>query len=141
MSIQYRLLLLEQSLETQPVQEAVRLGLLAFQTSIFLQMYGTKMKYDFLSEQLAKGIHRLPEISPVLVQLKTWLAFIGSIAVLDSNEPWLVATIRRLTLNSGWIETRRLLEDVMWIGIIHDAAGKQVYDAARFCQDTIPLGL
>lgn len=140
-SIQYRLLLLEYALDTQPIAEAIRCGLLAFQTSVFLQMHGTKFKYDFISEQLAKAIQRLPETSPVLVQLKTWLAFIGSIAVLDSNEPWLVATIRRLTLSLSWAETRRSLQDVMWIGVIHDTAGKQVYDGARDIRDTVRMGL
>lgn len=140
MSIQYRLLLLETRLEAQPIEEAIRLGLIAFQTSVFLQMYGTKVKYEFLNDQLASAIQSFPESSPALVQLKTWLAFIASIAVLDSNEPWLVATIRRLTLGSDWLETRRSLEDFMWVGVIHNGTGKQVYNGAHFCEETVSLG-
>lgn len=140
MSIQYRLLLLETRLEAQPIDEAIRLGLIAFQTSVFLQMYGTKVKYEFLNGQLASAVQRFPESSPALVQLKTWLAFIASIAVLDSNEPWLVAIIRRLTLGSDWLETRRSLEDVMWVGVIHNGTGKRVYNSVHVYEETVSFG-
>lgn len=139
MSIQYRLLLLRY--DTAPTSEALRIGLLAYQTSVFLQMHGTKIKYDFLADQLTNAIQNLPEFDPVLVHLKLWLVFIGSIAVLDSDEPWLVSLVRRLTLDLSWTEARERLGEVMWIAPIHDVAGKQVYDGARVVKDTVTMGL
>ena len=139
MSIQYRLLLLKYDAST--ISEALRIGLLTYQTSVFLQMHGTKIKYNFIADQLASAIRGLPESEPVLVQLKLWLVFIGSIVMLDSDEPWLMALIRRLTLNMSWAQTRDWLGEVMWIGPIHDVAGKQVYDGAQVAKDTVTMGL
>lgn len=139
MSIQYRLLLLKYP--TSPISEALRIGLLTYQTSVFLQMHGTKVKYDFIANQLTTAIQDLPEISFVLLQLKLWLVFIGSIAVLPSEEPWLVSLVRRLTLDSSWKVTKDRLGEIMWIKPIHDVAGKQVYEGARVAKDTVTMGL
>lgn len=140
-SIQYRLLLLNYSLQTHCVEEALRVGLLAFQTSMFLQMHGTKIKYEFLGDRLRQAIQALPENSATLKQLKLWLAFVSSIAIVDSDEPWLKNAIRRLTKDLSWSDVRKLLAEVMWVGVLHDSPGKQVYEGGQVDQDIIDLRL
>lgn len=140
LSIQYRLMLLEYDLDTQPIQEALRLGLLAFQTSVFIQMKSIRVKYDYLMERLRKAVSRVPETVPALVDLKLWVLLMGAIALLDPEAGWLEDTVRRIAKGRPWEEVYELMRTIMWIDQVHDAPGKQVFDSAH-CFGDVDLGL
>lgn len=124
LSIQYRLLHLEYSLTTHPLEEAVRLGLLAFETTVFLQIPGSKMISKVFAEQLRAAVQMVFATQPLLLDLKLWILLIGSIMVFDIKEPWLVESITELTQGQSWETVRQRLKSIMWIDKVHDAPAK-----------------
>lgn len=136
LSIQYRLLQLKFCADTQPLEDAISVGLLLFQVSIFLQMRNTRKKCHFLEGQLRNAIYRLPEDDNVMVHLKLWLVYMGSITVVDSHDPWLVATVQRLSSGLSWVEIRQHLNRIMWISFILDDMGKCLFEEALVICDT-----
>lgn len=131
LSIQYRLLHLEYSLNTHSLEEAVRLGLLAFETTVFLQIPGSKMISRVFAQQLRGAVQMVFATHPQLLDLKLWLLLIGSIMVFDTREPWLVEAVSELTQGQDWDTIRQRLMSIMWISNVHDAPGKLVLGILR----------
>lgn len=135
LSIQYRLLLLEYSFDTQPLSEAIRVGLLAFQATIFLQVPGLKLKFDHLAGRLRLAIDALDASTPVLADLKLWLLLIGSIALVGSDELWLMSEVTDLTVEDDWTHIRERMKSIMWVDVVHDTPGKAVFEATKVVRD------
>ncbi|KAM5352860.1 hypothetical protein ACJ41O_005582 [Fusarium nematophilum] len=131
LSIQYRLLLLEYPVDQQPLHEAVRLGLLAFESTIFLQIPGCKLRSRLFTRQLREAIEAIPVEGEAIANVKLWLLFIGSIMVFEGGEAWLAQTMQSLTGRQTWAEVRRRVKEVMWIDVIHDGPGRMAYEAAQ----------
>ncbi|KAK4099582.1 hypothetical protein N658DRAFT_568072 [Parathielavia hyrcaniae] len=138
MSIQYRLLFLEYPLESQPIQEALRCGLLAFQASALLLVPGLKLRYDFLRDRLRLALrHLLDASAPALRDLKLWLMLVGCVAmddVVDEEEPGSGGGGALAKLVGGeedWPRVRGRMKGIMWIDAVHDVPGKRVFDTAR----------
>lgn len=135
LSIQYRLLLLDYSTSAgetaRPVEEAVRLGLLAFESTVFLQIPGVKIRSDVFARQLRGAVEGVDAISPVLADVKVWLLLVGSISVFEGGEEWLVEAVRELTGDQTWAEVRRRVKDIMWIDTIHDDPGRVAFEATQ----------
>lgn len=123
------------------VQEAFRLGMVAFQASIFLQVYSHKVRYDMLEVQLRHIIERLPENTVGLAHLKLWIVWVSTVAVLDPAEDWLAAARQRLTGDMSWDLVRQKLEDFLWIRTIHDAAGEHVHRGGQGTPQTVRVGM
>lgn len=141
LSIQYRLMLLEYDMDRQPIEEALRLGLLAFQTSVFIQMKNIRVKYEDLIERLRKTMSRIPETVPLLVDLKLWILLMGAIALFDPDVRWLEENIRRTAKGRSWEEVHTLMRSIMWIDLVHDTPGRQVFDSAHTAIGEVDLGL
>ncbi|KAM0425606.1 hypothetical protein ACHAPT_009137 [Fusarium lateritium] len=131
LSVQYRLLVLEYSLDQHPLEEAIRLGLLAYESTIFLQIQGVKLKSDLFTKQLREAIEAIPVEGEAMANVKLWLLLIGSIIVFDSKAPWLAQSIQSLTGRQTWSQVRKRVKEVMWIDIIHDLAGCEAYEASQ----------
>ncbi|KAF4446446.1 hypothetical protein FALBO_17072 [Fusarium albosuccineum] len=131
LSVQYRLLLLQYPLDMYPVQEAIRLGLLAFESTVFFQVPGVKLKSRMFAKQLRDAIEAIPVDGQVIANIKLWLLFIGSIIVFEGKEPWLVQSIRGLTGRQTWSEVRKRVKEVMWIDIVHDLPGHLAYRSTQ----------
>ncbi|KAF7562245.1 hypothetical protein G7046_g1892 [Stylonectria norvegica] len=131
-SIQYRLLYLEYSVDHWALEEAVRLGLLAFETTVFLQIPGTKLNAgENFSGRLEHAIAKITVTSPAVADIKLWLLIVGSIIVFADDEPWLVASIRELTTGQDWQDVRTRVKKVMWIDAVHDKPGKAAFEATQ----------
>ncbi|KAH6884820.1 hypothetical protein B0T10DRAFT_96952 [Thelonectria olida] len=131
LSIQYRILLLEYPVETQPLEESIRLGLLAFESTVFLQIPGVKIRSGVLSSQLREAIEKLNASSLVVADMKLWLLLVGSICVFEGSESWLVESINELTGEQTWPEVRMRIREVMWIDRIHDEPGKRAFETVQ----------
>lgn len=131
LSVQYRLLVLEYSLDEHPLREAIRLGLLAYESTIFLQIQGVKLKSDLFTSQLREAIEAIPVEGEAIANVKLWLLLIGSMVIFDSKAPWLAQSIQSLTGRQTWSQVRRRVKEVMWIDIIHDLAGSEAFEATQ----------
>ena len=128
LSIQYRLLQLHFS---EPLQEALRVGLLAYESTIFLQIQGTKLKSESFRDQMKEAIQAVPVLGEATANAKLWLLLVGSMMVFEGTEEWLVQTIRTLAGRQGWEDVRARVRDVMWIDVIHDNPGRKAYEAVQ----------
>ncbi|RSL80915.1 hypothetical protein CEP52_017303 [Fusarium oligoseptatum] len=111
--------------------KAIRLGLLAYESTIFLQIQGVKLKSDLFTSQLREAIEAIPVEGEAIANVKLWLLLIGSMVIFDSKAPWLAQSIQSLTGRQTWSQVRKRVKEVMWIDIIHDLAGSEAFEAAQ----------
>ncbi|GKU02784.1 hypothetical protein FLAG1_10206 [Fusarium langsethiae] len=133
LSIQYRLLQLDFSSDPDSLQEAIRVGLLAYESTIFLQIQKTKLKSETFELQFREAIQRIPVQGEAAANFKLWLLLVGSMMVFGGSEEWLVQSIRSLAGRQGWDEVRERVREIMWIDVIHDGPGREAYQAAQVC--------
>jgi hypothetical protein len=131
-SIHYRLINLR--FETGNVNEIIRLALLAFASTIFLQWRGVETRYQYLAEHLKSALFLLwRKIGTMPVQLTLWLYITCGAFVFDQDErdcfrPALVEVLRSMRLNS-WIEVKLSLRSVLRVDVLHDPPAKQIVEA------------
>ncbi|CEI67499.1 hypothetical protein FVEN_g5602 [Fusarium venenatum] len=133
LSIQYRLLKLDFSSSSDPLPEALRIGLLAYESTMFLQMLGTKLKSESFELQFREAIQGIPVQGEAAANVKLWLLLVGSMIIFEGSEEWLVQCIRSLAGRQGWEEVRVRVREVMWIDVVHDGPGREAYEAAQVC--------
>jgi len=117
--------------------EVFRVGLLAYACSIFLQwkgmMRGRNHPYPFLAGQFRQAFDKMRNggLEPKMV---LWLIMVGATALLDvpgEDERWVGDALRenmRLCGITEWAGLRGVLEEVMWVGLVHDALGRKVME-------------
>lgn len=131
-SIHYRLINLQYDDES-PV-EALRLGMLAFASTLFLQWRGFRVQFKHLAECFCHALHQLDRRPTGLpLQLRAWLYIIGSISVLEDQERIALRSalhdaLRCLQMNT-WNEVRYLMKSILWIDFLHDNGGGEVVQA------------
>ncbi|TVY80557.1 hypothetical protein LSUE1_G003254 [Lachnellula suecica] len=129
-SVQYRLQLLE--MVTGPLDEAMQVGMLAFNTDIFLQMQGLEIRFGRLSSRIRDSLLGLNDT--FLLTFKLWLLFAAQMCIgFGTEELWLKRdiseTLEALCLTS-WKATRDILKDYLWIDVLHDGGGRKTFHAA-----------
>ncbi|KAI1765462.1 hypothetical protein GGR53DRAFT_261179 [Hypoxylon sp. FL1150] len=128
-SVVYRLF--NMHFEPSSIKEAVRLGLLAFSTSVFLQWGQLGLSYTHLTSEFMGCLVKLvqPCASP---QLMVWLMMVGAVSVLNIvDDVWLkslLAANMGLSDIQSWDEMQDLLNQFMWVRLVHDKAAKRVFD-------------
>ena len=136
-SVAYRLL--DMSYEIGSLNEAVRLGLLAFCSHIFLQWANMKpplAQFSMLYKQ--SFISLRPPHDVKSSQVRIWLLMVGAVSVFDGLEdrlwvvPWLRDSVRSCNIVS-WRQMQDLLVSFMWVGIVQDDSGKDVFGSAISC--------
>ncbi|MCJ1394402.1 hypothetical protein MMC18_007280, partial [Xylographa bjoerkii] len=132
-SVMYRLL--DMHFEVASNDETIRLGLLCFSCSVFLQWQHLGMSYSHLASLFRGCFVRLTATSSQLSpQLVLWLLMAGSVSVFDgSDDVWFTSLLHE-TIGTckveSWSEMRDLLISFLWIGLAHDKTGKRVFDSA-----------
>ena len=124
------------------IHESLRLGMLAFSTTIFLQMANLSMRFDHLAGSLEAALRTLH--IPTATdrngwEMRLWLLFVVGISILgDRIGGWLRENVLQvldvLKLNT-WKKVRFILKDHLWIDMIHDSMGEEMfrrYAAGRF---------
>lgn len=132
-SVQYRLLLLD--LSAGSLDEVVLVGMLAFATNIFLQMQGIGIRFDKLSARLRGCLLGLQGLEDdATVELKLWLLFVARMSDSVSEKDSLIEGEMKKTLGAlgltKWEAVRDILQGYLWIGVLHDKFGQDVFDDA-----------
>ena len=131
-SVTYRLLGMTY-FEAGSTEEVIRLGLLAFASNVFLQWKRLGIRYFHLTTTYKYHLARLRH-SDVLPQLWLWLLMVGAVSVFGPADdewlkPWLRVNIEICGVES-WSDMQGILKSLMWIDLIHDASGEDVYNSA-----------
>lgn len=139
-SVIYRLM--DMSFEVGSADEALRLGLLAFSTSVFLQWKQLGRPYNHLTSVYRDSLVSIGS-SHLASPLLLWLYVVGAISVLEPADiewlkPWLWANVDLHGIHS-WSDLRSVLEPFMWIGLIHDGPSKGIFPSAFYGEAGICL--
>lgn len=118
-------------METPPA-ELLRLSLLAFASSLFMQWSGSRQRYayvagglvDAILEMERRGGYGLPG------EVMLWLYVMGSVSVFEEGERGKVrggmrGVVEGLGLR-GWGEMRGVLKGILWIDAMHDGVAEEV---------------
>lgn len=130
-AVVYRLL--RMVFATGSIDEAVRLGLLAFSHHIFLQWQDIRLPYHHFPTTFQSCILGLKLVDGVTSRLMLWLLITGANSVFNiSNEAWLRENLRehsdRCQVRT-WREMQEILKSFMWIALLDEQPGKQIYDS------------
>jgi hypothetical protein len=141
-SLQYRLVYLkyedgfgfnEDSTSFQQcLPEAVRLGLLAFTTTIFQQIAWVDTPYRDLATNFKAILLKLEIPTDVDIwKVKLWLLFVAALSVLRGDTSiWLKESLlhclKELKLPS-WKDTKMVLKEYLWVDMIHDEEAEKVF--------------
>lgn len=132
-SILYRLMSLD--FDCNDMQEAIRLGMVCYCTTIFMQYRRVKHQYRQLFHTFNESLQNLWRDGRQLpTPLALWLAILPDVAVRDEivMPEWRCEWLLELLLVSGvgtWMEAREMLGTVAWAGFMHDKAGERVFDS------------
>jgi hypothetical protein len=124
-------------LDPGSLDEAIKLGLLAFSSQIFLQWANMLLYYPYLSNAYRECLFKLKisdEVSPqVSPQVLLWLLTIGTICIFtDADDKWLKPWLRlniELCEVRSWVDMRAVLDSLIWLSPVHDAHGEIVYSS------------
>lgn len=132
-SVVYRLI--GMNFDDDSSNEAIRLGLLAFMSSIFLQWKDLGISYPHFNSMFKSCLtgFALPQNAmsphPLL-----WLLMVGAVSVFDvADDVWLQPLLQvniRLCGIYEWSQMRTFLGSFMWIGLVYDKPGKVVFESA-----------
>lgn len=130
-AVMYRLL--DMSFATSSINEAIRHSLLAFSHHIFLQWQDIKLPYQHFRTMYQKCILSLELGHGVSAQLMLWLLMTGAVSVFNiSGDLWLREYLQKYSGScqvKTWKETQDILKSFMWIELLDDQPGKQIFDS------------
>lgn len=129
-SVMYRLL--HMSFAAGFIDEAVRLGLLAFSYHLFIQWQNIRVPHQQFSKTYQDCIQSLQVVDRVSPRLMLWLLMIGAISLFNvSDETWLRESLREhidMCQVRTWKEMQDILESFMWIALLDEQPGMQIYN-------------
>ncbi|KAI8962997.1 hypothetical protein F5Y11DRAFT_173086 [Daldinia sp. FL1419] len=128
-SIHYRLLGLY--FNANDVNEAIRLILLMFASSFFLQWRGAKTNYVYLSRHL-KEVLLAHSTNSIPAGLLVWIYVVYTILDCNrDNQVWLqrsLAQVLQVANLKSWNDTRSILNSIVWLGKLHDFSAKRTVE-------------
>ncbi|KIW06781.1 uncharacterized protein PV09_02465 [Verruconis gallopava] len=136
-SVMYQLLAMQSCFGAH--NELVRLGLIVFSSSIFLQWKTIGLRYEQLTKTFLKHMKLVSniEMSPRLI---LWMVMIGAISLLDQGHDHWVRPLflmnMRLCGVQTWQDVRSVMTEFLWISFVHDQPAKSVYEriAGQVCR-------
>lgn len=128
-SVMYRVVRVKN--ELNPVDETIRLGLLAFSSHVFLRVRNIPSPHTYLPNIYRDRLLSLPPGQIPLLSL-VWLLMVGSISLFTpADDHWLLSWLRvcltALEVNN-WDELQDKLKGLLWINALHDKPGKFIFD-------------
>lgn len=128
-SVMYRLLGMK-DFDTNSANEAIRLGLLAFTSHIFLDFQNMKPPQKVFPMKYRECLQNI-ECPADAAFTMLWLLTIGAISVFTpTDDHWLMPLLRdhmRYCQISEWEDLRGHLKCLLWIGVLHDKPGERVF--------------
>ncbi|KAH9909559.1 hypothetical protein F4778DRAFT_4419 [Xylariomycetidae sp. FL2044] len=127
--------LIHMHFESSSEDEVVRLGLLCFSCSVFLQWHNLGRSYDHLASLYRRYLPTLTDTcSEFPPQLSLWLIMAGAVSVFGpSDDVWLIPYLRRAMSRcdvNSWSDMHQLLMSIMWIDLVHGKPGRRIYQSA-----------
>ena len=134
-SILYRLMHL--IFEEGSLQEAIRIGLLTFSSTIFLTRLYMKQPYEHLFNLFSSSLFDLCQSTSIKVPqpIMLWLMVLYHMVAYNQPSPgdwqsvWLGKAVSFTEVNT-WPQARIMLKSVMWVDFVHDAPGNKAFEAA-----------
>ncbi|KAL2373783.1 hypothetical protein BDBG_02104 [Blastomyces gilchristii SLH14081] len=132
-SIPYRLLHLQ--FDPLSLPELLRLCMLAYVKNLLVKIRSVGRKMASLANKLEVALRAqqfFPETSCEMAELLLWSTFVAAISIFDNFDAgWLqvlmVQTISTLGLGT-WTEVRGVVKRFLWIDMIFDQPGMQVFE-------------
>lgn len=130
-SVMYRLLSMEFPIDS--LHEAVRLGLSAFCSHVFVQWSNCRPPKTSQFPTVYKAClaeHQNSGMASLL--LMPWLLMVGAMAVFAEEDAWLDPWLRRATgmsdsgTSSPWSEVRATMKRYLWVDFVHDRCGAAI---------------
>lgn len=132
-SIMYRLL--HQRFELGSLDEACRLGLLAFSSPVFLHWNRVELPDQKFTSTYRESLSKLdPMKTKIAPKESLWLLMIGALSMsyeLDGFawiEPRLQKDIEACGLLT-WASVRESLNSFLWIGLVYDKPGEDIFNS------------
>jgi len=134
-SILYRLTHL--SFESDPLQETMRTGLLAYSSTIFMQRNFLNQNYNHLLSLYINALFGLRNCTELDLPLPIvfWLTMLSHVVTHEDpslanwRSNWLDEAILRAGINS-WPQACEMLRSISWIDFIHSKLGKKAFEVA-----------
>ena len=138
-SILYRLTHL--SFWDEAVQETIRLGLLVFASTVFLQRQYAPQRFDRLLELYNKALFELCHLQglDLPAPISLWLTILPHLvssarsARKDWHTEWLADVILQVRVEP-WTQACGMLRSIAWVDFIHDQPGKHAFSLAKVPQ-------
>lgn len=132
-SVMYRLI--SMTFGNGSVDEAIRLGLLAFSSNVFLQRRDLRLPYFHFPTRYKSCLMSFDFSDVHHFPLLLWLLVIGSISVLSKDDDlWIKRWLRKILefrKAQSWNDMQDILKSYMWIEMLHDEPAKMLYDSVR----------
>ena len=133
-SIFYRLMHL--SFEEGCLQEAVRVALLIFSSTLFLTSLYVQPPLEHLLSQFRGVLSRICQSTDLFVPqpIMLWLMVLYHVTVSKQypSDDWQSICFARAISHasvSTWSEARSVLKSVMWVAFVHETHGKKAFEA------------
>jgi hypothetical protein len=137
-SLMYRLLYM--SSERGSLNEAIRLGLLALSSHVFLQGQLFRVSYDHMNAAYKECLCHLEGSTRVPPHILSWLLLVGAISAFEPpDEAWLSPFLRANIESSGvtsWGKMRLVMESLIWLPVVQEQHGKDFFDRALHNNDS-----
>lgn len=127
-SAMYRLIKMKFPIDS--LHEAVRLGLSAFCSHIFLQWSNYRLPHHHLPTMYKLCLAEHLGFDMASSPLMPWCLMVGAMAVFPRGDTWLEPWLRWATglPDSGsWGEVRASMRKYLWIDFVHDGYGADIY--------------
>lgn len=132
-AVLYRLI--HMSFAVGSLDRVVRHGLLAFSYHVFLQWQDIKLPNAHFPIAYKACIQSIKPADGVSPQLMLWLLMTGANSLFNiSDEEWLREGLRAHACkcqSNTWKDTQGILKSFIWVSLLDDIPGKQVYDMLR----------
>ncbi|KAF3916007.1 hypothetical protein AA313_de0210022 [Arthrobotrys entomopaga] len=130
-SIMYRLI--DMHFSPNSMDETIRLGLLAFCSHVFLRWQTVRLGYTHLPYAYKSSLVNLNFSKDFSPQVMLWLLMVGAISIFERDDdvwlkPWLKVNIDLCGVKN-WGEMRDKLKELMWVELVQDGAGEEVYNS------------
>ncbi|RSL45492.1 hypothetical protein CEP53_010767 [Fusarium sp. AF-6] len=130
-SILYRLLAM--SFPESPIEDALRVGMMAFTAAMFFRWRSMNQRQQYLDGTFRDALSKLkdasaqPPLSVLFWLLTVWTITVSQYPGQNMFSKWMDNVLEDLGLSS-WSDAQKTLKSVLWIGCLFDAPGQQAFD-------------
>jgi hypothetical protein len=125
-SLQSRLVQVGDYVQT-PVEELVRLTMLAFLTTTF-KTPGRRLPYGWVMRRLSEVYKTVADDPCGLdMALRLWVLMTNAFTVIGTQQEWVREAWRETELGMTWDYVKSQLLGVMWIELIHNKPGEEAF--------------